>query len=307
MSSIMQYVYVVTGNNDNIYVEQAWASIWSLKHFNPDAHVIVITDVETSKYIEEIPALVSLLYHVKVVEFDQGMSSMIRSRWLKTSMRQLVDGDFIFIDSDTIITSNLSELEQTKADLGLVLDMHVEFPNHCYHRLVSKLIKKIYKEKTEKVKEYYNSGLIFCRDTKQNREFFRRWHENWKTSKNQGINFDQMSLLKTCMEFPNLATPISGIYNCQLTYNIRYFYEAKIVHFQRVKNIGEPICEFYTDEIYKKIQKTGEIESDVIEHILACKSNFAAIVTPINKQDFRLLKSFPVAFLKIICTKLGLL
>lgn len=303
----MKYIYVVTGNKNNVYVEQAWVSIWSLKHYNPDARVVIITDVETSKYIDTIHALKPLLYHIEAVKFDKSVSSVVRSRWLKTSMRQLVDGDFIYIDSDTIITDNLSELEQATIDLGLVLDMHVEFPIHYYHKLVSKLIKKIYKEKVGKVKEYYNGGLVLCRDTKQNREFFHRWHENWKTSKNQGVNFDQMSLLKTCMEFPNLATQISGIYNCQLTYNIRYFHEAKIVHFQRVKNTGEPISEFYTNEIFERIKEAGEIGNDIIKCILTCKSNLTAMVSPVNYQEFRILRSYPVTFLKVIYTKFGLL
>ena len=41
---------IISGLND-IYFEQVWASAWSLKHHNPNAYVIVLTDKETNDTI----------------------------------------------------------------------------------------------------------------------------------------------------------------------------------------------------------------------------------------------------------------
>ena len=35
---------------------------------------------------------------------------------------------------------------------------------------------------------YYNSGVILCKDTKLSYEFYELWNKNWMYSKNEKIN-----------------------------------------------------------------------------------------------------------------------
>lgn len=37
-------VYVLVSSEKDIYLEQAWVSFYSLKHFNNDAHVVIVCD-----------------------------------------------------------------------------------------------------------------------------------------------------------------------------------------------------------------------------------------------------------------------
>lgn len=304
----MKFIYVVTGNEKNIYIEQTWVSIWSLKYYNPDAKAVIVTDESTIKHIQSNPELIKLCTDIVSVHIDDEISEMEKSRWLKTKLRELIKGDFVYLDSDTIVTGDIRELNEVANDVNFVLDTHVSFRENFHHKRVIRLVRKIYGSDVSHELDYYNGGFFIAKDTDMSHRFFKEWHENWKISMKKGLSLDQMALLMTCMNNPNIVKPLPGIYNCQLTYSVAYLHDAKIVHFQRLKKrIGEPISEFYKNDIYKKIKQQGYIGDDDKERILHCKSNLSVTATPINKQEYKILNSYPVAALKKLYSWLGLL
>lgn len=62
----------------------------------------------------------------KIAEVPTQYNVPETSRWLKTSVRQHVKD----IDSDTIITEDLSEIDAFEGDIGAVLNMHVLAGTH---------------------------------------------------------------------------------------------------------------------------------------------------------------------------------
>ena len=42
-------VYCIVSNDEDIYLEQAWVSIYTLRRHNPDAEVILLVDKDMSK------------------------------------------------------------------------------------------------------------------------------------------------------------------------------------------------------------------------------------------------------------------
>ena len=297
---MMKFVYVVTGNENTFFVEQTWVSIWSLKYYNPDAEVIIATDKSTERYIKTKPELVKLCSDIISISFDDGFTEMLKSRWLKTKLRELIRGTFVYLDGDTIITNSLAELSNFKEDVGMILDMHVCFDEHYHRNRVLKFMKKIYGINEVNTNNYYNGGFFITNDTPSSRAFFNGWYDNWERSREKGWPYDQIALLKACNDFPGTVRTISGIYNCQLSYSLKYLYDAKLVHFQRIKKFGDPICLFYSNDIFRKIKEQGFIGEEEIEQIIHCKSGLSARTSPINYQEFRLLNSRSNAILKIL-------
>ena len=106
----MKYVYVLTSNETDFYAEQAVVSIYSLKKFNSGCFVVLVVDSSTNENLINGRELVkNLVDEVIVIDIPPLFSNHQKSRFLKTSLRDIISGDFIFIDTDTIILGSLDE------------------------------------------------------------------------------------------------------------------------------------------------------------------------------------------------------
>ena len=47
MAMKTKIVYCIVSNDEDIYLEQAWVSIYTLRRHNPDAEVILLVDKDT--------------------------------------------------------------------------------------------------------------------------------------------------------------------------------------------------------------------------------------------------------------------
>ncbi|MCR5766190.1 MAG: hypothetical protein K6G09_09485 [Treponema sp.] len=59
---------------------------------------------------------------LKVLTLDEKFTPMLRSRYLKTVMRNVIDGDFLYMDSDIAIVGDLSIPEEWRGGIYAVLD-----------------------------------------------------------------------------------------------------------------------------------------------------------------------------------------
>ena len=123
-----QILYVLVSSKDDLILEQMWASVYSLRRFHPKEKVIVLVDAPTAKRINEKPSLNDLLTEVKVINVPEHYNNMLRSRYMKTSMRNLIEGNFLYIDTDTIILKPLNEIESLGVrNIAMVEDGHTVF------------------------------------------------------------------------------------------------------------------------------------------------------------------------------------
>lgn len=120
-------VYVLTCAAEAYYIEQALMSIYTARHYNPEAQIILITDDLTDGLLCGTRGqLLRYITEKVVVPFeDASLSMMYRSRWLKTSVRGLISGDFLFIDTDTIINGSLASIDFCGANVAAVWESHL--------------------------------------------------------------------------------------------------------------------------------------------------------------------------------------
>ena len=113
----MKYVYVLTSTPKDLYYEQALMSVWSLRYRMPDADIIVLVDDKTFKSFEdEKRSELKKIAEVKSIEFDDKVTNVERSRLIKTAIPDYVSGDFLYIDCDTIIADDLSDIEKASCE-----------------------------------------------------------------------------------------------------------------------------------------------------------------------------------------------
>ena len=274
-------VYVLICTEQAIYAEQAWCSIWSLKHFTPEAKVTIVTDKPTLANLQQgyRKEMMRLVDEVVTVEFDDDANNVYRSRWIKTNLRSLIHGDFVFIDTDTIITASIADIDNCQHDVAMVLDLHCPLTSHPHQRVLVERQRKVfgYKYDIQKAPNYYNSGVIYSKDTPRAHHFFENWHEAWKQSyQKSGLFIDQLPLVKALYDNPNSVGELNGVYNCQILCSLQYFNQAKIIHFFNSPWLGEPVSKFFTKEFYHGIQQAQGLNEDYQQQILSCKDSFTS-------------------------------
>ena len=206
-------VYVLVSQQTDYYYEMLQLSIYSLRLYHPNDVVEVVMDEDTYSRLEEVEAPILKDIVPNVVSVSDEYTLIQRSRYLKTRLRQIVKGDFLFIDTDTIVCESLSDIDNVEADVAMVAD---ENTDHAYsHKPQRDLNDKAGFERKDS-DPYYNSGVIFVRDSQQAMMLFDAWHTLWRQSLRNGVTQDQPAL---CQANADLGFPIrelSGVWNCQL-------------------------------------------------------------------------------------------
>lgn len=294
-------VYVLVFDDSNIYYEQALASVWSLKYFN-DCHVTVVTDDESRQLMLTgwRRQYVELFDEILPFHFDESVSKMERSRRLKTTLRQLIKGNFLFVDTDTVITGDLSEIDSFSCDIAMVEDMNCSFDKNPHHQDILDRNGQVFGNRERLSLTYYNSGIIFAKDSPKVHDFYSTWHENWKRSKNKGIFLDQPALYETCLDFQEMVVPLSGIYNCQAVINVAYLASAKIMHFFNTKDKKNAISPFIDGTIYKRIKEQQGLSDETKEDVLHCKERFISPIMLASGEDIMAWHSRTFDLLKYI-------
>jgi hypothetical protein len=185
--SNVQIVYCLSSSLEDFYYEQFFQSVTSLRIFNPHAHVVLLVDEETSKGLSGPRAQFrNQVSEVKVVEMPRDLSQWQRSRYLKTTIRKHIIGDFLYLDTDTVIAGDLSCVAKIPGDLATrVTSDFVSKTSPWYLRVRSLGFS------TEA--PIHNSGVLFCRDTKWSHVFFEKWHELYRYTCSCGEIRDQTS------------------------------------------------------------------------------------------------------------------
>lgn len=286
-------VYVVISSLGDIYWEQAWASAWSARYHNPNAHITLVCDNETLKSSLDCYRTKSLSLFDEIVQisFDASVSNKQRSRQIKTNLRNYISGDFLFVDSDTIITDDLNDIDDFPYNIGMVCDMH---SHPCPIPEFYEWVKRTYGIDLPKETKYYNSGVIYAKDNDETKSFFEQWNHNWLLAGDKVWYTDQTPLAKTVMENANSIHDLPDIYNCQICSSVKYLHEAKILHIFNhpwffPSTIIHPLMK---KETYQQIKDAQGIKGDVEALILHCKSAFYNVSSPIGVEEGNFVRMF---------------
>lgn len=232
-------VYVLTCAPEATYIEQALMAGFSARYWNPDAHIVLMVDDKTDALLTgKRGEILNYISEKIVVPFeDESLTPMYRSRWIKTQVRQLIKGDFLFVDSDTICQRPLSDIDNFDCEVGAVLESHLpvcEF-NKSLYRGAKELNAKIGVD-IDAEKLYYSSGVLLVRDTKKTHKLYEIWHQFWKEGNDIGLKIDQPSLAKANRETGHIIQQIPDSYNCVLFTRPPFVREAHILHIAAYQN-----------------------------------------------------------------------
>lgn len=208
-------VYVLISNESDYYCEQLLMSLFSLKHYNPDSYTEIATDSDTYQTLVGNRSLVKD-YSNKICIFDipSELDKKQRSRYLKTSLRNLINGDYLFLDTDTIIVGRIDEIDYCQFDIGAVVDFFSLEGKDYFSRNVVHTLGYHYVDEVP----YFNSGVLYVKDNCTTHNLYNWWHQLWKQSYINGIYQDQPSLYIANVELNQVIKQIDAKWNCMVSF-----------------------------------------------------------------------------------------
>jgi hypothetical protein len=284
----MQYLYVLVSSPKDDYYEQFLLSATSFRLVMPDSELVLLCDSKTKEnLIEKRCEYQKLVSKVITVEVPGSLPQVEVSRWVKTSMRRLVGGDFLFIDCDTIITEDLSSIAKLGIQFGACLDKHSLIDRHGRGDNMIKRDKQL-GFTSYMSNRHFNSGIIFCADTPETHKVFDRWHELWLYSNSKNVVRDQPAFNMAIYENASIFTELNGIWNCQISFSgLPFLAHSKIIHYFASDLVlhKSPFL-FASEELYRKIKDSGVIPGEVLEWLNNPRAAFYPESRIIAGKDF---------------------
>lgn len=269
-------VYSLISNDKDCYLDQLLLSVQSLRYYNPHTEVIVVCDASTELSLVGYRAqLRDMVNDIKVIDIPAEYNNMQRSRYLKTNLRKFIKGDYLFIDTDTIICSSLKSIDKIKGDIALATDLNSSLP--LYEPYAIERCKQCgFDDMTGK--PYFNSGVMLVRDTPRTHRLYDLWYEHWREAVSRGINLDQPSLNYSNNEMGNVITHLHDGWNCQI-----YFEgwgclpQAKILHYAGGGKSDVMEC------LYAIVRTHGVEHPMLLEYIRHPRTKFYTYLTSQSK------------------------
>lgn len=266
-------VYVLVSTDNDLYWEQALLSVFSARYHNPGAEIILITDDKTNATLQGKRAKIVEYVTVKtVIDIDAKYTNRQRSRILKTTAREHIEGDYLFIDCDTIVVADLSEIDKFTFEMAAVKDCHITLDKNVN---TFRYLKKIAKATgwSDKVLDniHFNSGVLYVKDNANTRKFYNDWYHYWMECMQKGFCIDQPAFAMANLSNDCLVSELNGVWNCQWRFGLKYFAKSKIIHYlssNKDSISDEPMAEFMDEKLYLEIKETGDVGHHLIQMIV---------------------------------------
>lgn len=262
---ITKIVYVLASGYGDLFYEQCLISVLSARQSNPDGHIVLVCDDSTRQSLSGLRSeIINLVSEVIEVPFTPNVDNFIRSRRMKLLLRELIKGDFLYVDCDTIIIQDLSEVDKWPYSVAAVLDGHSKLKGHPMWSFFEKQNAHL-DYPFEQVDSYFSGGVIYSKDNDTSRLFFDTWNQNYQISIKSGIKLDEPPLSKTNYDLKFAIAELDGRWNCQVRFGALYLANAKILHFCSKKNM--PVSVLADKTYLMKVKRYGVKTPHLNEYI----------------------------------------
>ena len=262
----MTFVYVLVSNEKDTYYEQVIISASSLLKHNNDSKVVIIVDQGTAATFTG-----KRTYHEKLgvqictIQVPEKYNNRDRSRFLKTSMYNYIDEDFIYIDGDTLVCEELKPCFGEGMNLGMVLDRHMKISKGSYQDFYDKRSKPLQWDSGYQ-DMHFNAGVMWVKKSPDAQKFFEEWHKLWKeTLEKYSFVYDQTALNEANVRLGGIVRELDGTWNCQVTRRssfLKYLYNAKIMHYHASVDLAN--FDLANKDIQRTILESSHKELDSI-------------------------------------------
>jgi hypothetical protein len=235
-------------------------SVASVRITNPDIRIMLCCDrpsFDAMKSVNDL--LLEETDEINVFEVPDGTAEF-RNRYIKTNLRGLIDGAFLFLDSDTFVRGDLSYIYSIKGDVAGAR-------NHSKHFLMEQIWSeddKALKQMNWRIRDdvYINGGVLYFNDTRGAYQLAERWHRKWQQFfRTNRLHRDQPSLNASLYEVQPTLVILDDKFNAQFRMNLKVAHDAVIWHYYATDN-SMPLTAF--EHLVKNVQENGELSKTAL-------------------------------------------
>jgi hypothetical protein len=184
--------FVLAAKDLGLYADMTAVAALSVRRLHPQARIILVTDEPTARAIDHGSHALGNIVSEIIVQPTGTDDPVVGSRHLRTVLRQLVKGDYLYLDSDTIAVRPLDRGWPKEADVAMGRDWNQRGIPPAAVPGIENLRAALGWE--FRMDRYLNAGVMFVRDTPAAHAFYAEWHRRWKQTLALGIREDQWSL-----------------------------------------------------------------------------------------------------------------
>lgn len=228
--------YVLTDNAKLLFYKQLLISIRSLRKFSATQKICILMDGTTENIlIEKKQSELTNDKYIQIlsVEVPDCYTQKEKSRYLKLKTRKLLSGTFLYVDTDTVFSERLPEA-LSESELAFAYDLNIKFKNRIDRKQIEDMNRLYGYLITDNTYEYYNSGVIWCKDTDLCHSFYSDWFRYWDSNRENGLVLDQPSLNYVNRKRNGIISTLKPVYNVQISASpcpIQYLSCAVIIHY----------------------------------------------------------------------------
>jgi hypothetical protein len=268
----IQACYVLAGEADEAYADMIYVSAKMLRRLYPDARVVLLLDEPTARLLEHrahrlLDGVVEPLRLDLAARIPAACepSPVVRSRAMKVSIRQALQGDFIYIDADAIPIARFDEMLKVRAPFAAVLDRRLPDRRPSFPTAFAPIFEAA--GWANPLPRYINTGVMLWRDTPLMHRVAEDWFVRWKrfNELSGGKGFDQPALNSAlhALEVPVRVMPLR--FNAMVDVSPWYSRGARIFHYYASRNDDQLGSGTLLGHLVTHLRETGEIDWDVID------------------------------------------
>lgn len=289
---MFKVIYCLVSDETDYYYEQLILSLLSLRKYNERINVTVLVDESTHQtFVNSRTEIFQLVDEVQVVAAPAEYNKKRRSRFLKTTAREQVKGDYLFVDTDTVVCCPFPESISYKS-VAAVKDLHITMDErHLDWTYVERMKQIGYEAQYNGI--HFNSGIIWVRDDPVAHNFYRKWNELWTKDLKYHDN-DQPAFNEANRRMRGIVEELDGIWNCQpanMEKAILYLARAVILHYYGSSVVkGRSIYDLCNIEVLQEFRNGNR--QTALEVINAPRSAFTkSHILNLNNTQVSILES----------------
>jgi hypothetical protein len=255
----------LTTTGHDLFADMTYASAAFLRYGYPEAEIICLCDARSHRALEAARhPLFEVVDRALPVETPDG-PPVYCNRFVKTQMRQILEGDFVYFDADTLVVERLDEMLGCSAAVAGIAN----FSGTGSLSEICEEERAVFETMGWSLphRSFINGGVLLLRDCEPTRRFAHLWHEKWLAWSRRGRHTDQPALNSALSDSGIDYEVLGNRFNGQVTQRPSVGRERVAVwHFycSEKNNTEIDIPKTILDEAIARFRAKGRLTPEVI-------------------------------------------
>ncbi|MFN8065260.1 MAG: hypothetical protein U0P82_10725 [Vicinamibacterales bacterium] len=242
--------YVVVASGWDRHAQMAWLSAYSVRLQDPGVRIVIVLEAPADAADALVRRFSGVADDVLLRQVDET-NPVKKSRLHRLALRDYVDGDLLYVDSDTLAVRPVSPVSAYREEVGAVMDFnHPADSTWCPPELEGTFLRLGW---AYPLPRFFNAGVIFMRDTARVRAFCAEWAVRFRTPSDAPEHtWDQSTFNSALFASGASYVVLPHDYNAMIVKRGYRFRTARLLHFfgsaeeqrgtlmeQMLKHLGE--------------------------------------------------------------------